>query len=201
MKTIICLLLCTFCSCLVLSSCGGGGGNRPKYSLSCNDFMAGRKFLLFSAQSCAFIIKPKDLQDDEIVHSEIMCAGEVLVYSEANSTTVQATYTIPALRYAVDDDGNATMSFSAVQPSPSSVNAYWTAFCGALAGTGGELGGGSADSNYVKLSDVVISMNFSGDDKGIWEDRCLINYQQDNAVLEHGNGTLLLRPYEYLYSK
>lgn len=198
MKKLICILLCTVCCCLTLSSCGGGGGKQTKYSLSCNDFMAGRKFLLFSAQSCAFLIKPAVLQNDEVVHNEIICAGEVYVYSESNSTNVQAVYQIPALRYAVDGDGNATMSFSSVIPS--SVDAYWTAFCGALAGTGGDLGGGSTDSNYVKPSDVVISMNFSGDDKGIWEDRCTINYMQD-ITLAHGSGSLLLRPYEYLYGK
>lgn len=197
MKRLGTLLLFSVCIGLFLPSCGGGG-EAKKYSLSCNDFMAGRKFLLFSAPSCAFLIKPATFSNDEVVHSEVLCPGEIYVYSESNSTKIEATCQIPELRYAVDGEGNAVISFPAVQPDK--VGAYWTALCGALAGTGGNLGGGSADSDYVKLSDVTISMNFSGDDKGVWEDSCVTNYQ-GTITLRHGSGSLLLRPKEYLYSK
>ncbi len=199
MKKLVLLILCSVVCCLAFSSCGGGGeGSRKKYALSVNDFMAGRKFLLFSAPSCAFLIKPATFNSDEIVHDYVLCPGEIYVYSESNSTTVKAVYSIPELRYAVDQDGNAVLNFSAVQPS--NINSYWTALCGALAGTGGELGGGAADADYVKLSDVRITMNFAGDDKGVWEDSCLANYA-GGVALRSGSGSLLLRPYEFLFSK
>lgn len=197
MKKLISTLLCTVCCCLVLSSCGGGGESK-QYSLSCNDFMAGRKFLLFSTPSCAFLIRPTTFSNDEVVHNEVLCPGQVYVYSESNSTNIELTCEIPTLRYSVDGDGNATLSFSAI--TPNGVNSYWMALCGALAGTGGNLGGGSSDSDYVKLSDVTIMMNFAGDDKGTWEDSCTTNYQ-GVITLNHGSGSLLLRPYEYLYGK
>lgn len=198
MKKLVPFLFCSILCSLFLTSCGGGGeGSRQKYALSVNDFMAGRKFLLFSAPSCAFLIKPKDFSQEEIPHNDVLCPGEIYVYSESNSTDIKAIYQVPELRYAVDQDGNAVLNMSAIEPI---VNSYWTAFCGALAGTGGELGGGSADSDYVKLSGVVITMNFSGDDKGVWESSCSANYAGE-VSLRSGSGSLLLRPREYLFSK
>lgn len=188
------LLLCAG----ALSSCSGGGEKPKNYSLSVNQFMAGRKYILLSTTNCALLIKPKQLDSSEIYHSSVTCAGQVYVYQFPNGTDLLGTYDVDNMTYNVDDAGNGYLRFPSIAPNGISGDS-WQALCGALASTGAVLGGTPGeDKDYVRLSDVFVSLYFSGEDKGGWEDTC-------NAALvgevenRRGNGSLLLRPDAYLY--
>lgn len=196
---LVLLLTAGLLGCVLFSACSGGGDGeqQKKYALSVNDFMRGRKLLLFSTSACAFIICPEDFQVNEIASDHVICDAKVYVLRDAESTNPMAVFGIDKLSYRTDENGNAYMRFAGFKDFSAS-NA-WTFLAGALAGTGGTLGGGE-DSNNPTVSDVNMIMNFTGGDKGLWEDRCWVSMDGDSGW-ETGSGALLLRPKEFLFGK
>lgn len=195
MNKLVLSIICLCFGCIVLTSCGGGGGeNAGKYSLSVSEFMRGDKCILIAGPNCAFAIVPERFDSSEITGPEVLCDGLIYVYKNAESSYPLATYKAPQLRYEVDETGIGYLSCDSIQTT--SVDDTWMFFCGVLAGTGGQFGAG-AEGNYVTLSNVRFILNFSGPDIGRWEDLCdaLVGGMAERL---QASGTLYLRPKENL---
>lgn len=187
--------LCWCLGCLSLSSCGGGdAGSQSKYALSVRDFMMGNKCILIAGRDCAFAIVPERFDSGEIHGPNVMCNGRILVYKNAEDRYILAQYSVADMEYSVDEEGIGYLTCPGIKTS--TIDDTWMRMCGVLAGTGGEYGAGQ-EGNYATISNLRFILNFSGPDKGTWEEGCHVIMGQLSADLQ-ADGALLLRPKENL---
>lgn len=196
MKKLSFLVLCVSFTCLLLSSCGGGeGGTATRYSLSVREFMRGDKCILIAGGDCAFAIVPQRFESGELTGPEALCNAYIYIYRNVQSQSSELVCSVESVTYSVDEQGVGYLSLPGVQPF-SDADA-WRKFCGVVSGTGGTFGDGFT-GNYTTVSGLDFILNFGGEEKGTWQGKCWAVRAPDGGKWVSGDGTLLLRPKEYL---